>query len=145
MADIYYGKGLASKELYDEIYATCNFPEQPDVTPNSPNYAFQPSEACEALLSKQSQEVGPHNVYNIYDVSVHTTRRAKPPPSLLPPAPTPPHARWSCDCNVIALQGHSRLVHYAIVTDHRTARAAVRSSRRPALLRISCMRRSAVA
>ena len=62
MADIYYGKGMSSKELYEEIYETCNFPEKPDVTPNSPNYDFELTEECEALLSKQTAEVGPHNV-----------------------------------------------------------------------------------
>lgn len=67
MADIYYGKGLSSKELYEQIYDTCNFPTDPDVTPNSPNYDFEISDECYALLRKQRDEVGPHNVYNIYD------------------------------------------------------------------------------
>ena len=67
MADIYYGKGLSSKELYDQIYDTCNFPTDPDVTPNSPNYDFKISDECRELLMQQREEVGPHNVYNIYD------------------------------------------------------------------------------
>ncbi|MDC3321126.1 S10 family peptidase [bacterium] len=52
-AEMYYGKGLSSKELYDEIMDTCEFPKV--------------GLKCEALLEKQSLEVGPHNVYNIYD------------------------------------------------------------------------------
>ena len=61
-AQIYYGKGLSSKELYDQLYETCNFPTDPDVTPNSPNYDFEISMECELLLRKQSEQVGPHNV-----------------------------------------------------------------------------------
>ena len=41
MADIYYGKGLSSKELYDEIYETCDFPKKPDVTPNVSAFAIR--------------------------------------------------------------------------------------------------------
>ena len=62
LAQIYYGKGLSSKELYDQLYETCNFPTDPDVTPNSPNYDFEISMECELLLRKQSEQVGPHNV-----------------------------------------------------------------------------------
>jgi hypothetical protein len=51
--DMYYGKGLVSKKLYTEVYATCDFPSI--------------SRACDRLLDKVSSEVGPHNVYNIYD------------------------------------------------------------------------------
>lgn len=54
MADIYYGKGLSSKELYNEIYATCQWPNVD-------------SAGCSALLGKQSEQVGPHNIYDIYD------------------------------------------------------------------------------
>ena len=53
MADMYYGKGLSSKELYEEIYETCKWPDT--------------DAACNQLLEKQSQQVGPHNIYNIYD------------------------------------------------------------------------------
>jgi len=32
-----------------------------------PQDDFEPSEECEKLLGQQSQEAGPHNIYNIYD------------------------------------------------------------------------------
>lgn len=43
---MYYGKGLSSKELYEEIYTTCKWPDTDD--------------ACNELLGKQSQQVGPY-------------------------------------------------------------------------------------
>jgi len=52
--DMFYGKGLFSKKLYDQIYQTCKFP-------NTRTFA------CNRLLEKMSSEVGPHNVYDIYD------------------------------------------------------------------------------
>ena len=52
-ADMYFGKGLSSKKLYDEIYKTCDFPKV--------------GLECEAILERQSLQVGPHDVYNIYD------------------------------------------------------------------------------
>lgn len=48
-ADMYYGKGLSSKKLYDEIYQKCDFPKI--------------GVECELALNTQSKEVGPHNVY----------------------------------------------------------------------------------
>jgi hypothetical protein len=51
--DMYFGKGLVSKPLYEEVYKTCEFPKV--------------SLACDALLEKASAQVGPHNVYDIYD------------------------------------------------------------------------------
>jgi len=51
--DMYFGKGLVSKKLYDKVYAACDFPTI--------------SRACSNLLDQVSTEVGPHNVYNIYD------------------------------------------------------------------------------
>jgi len=51
--DMYYGKGLVSKKLYTEIYQTCDFPAI--------------SHDCDKLLDKASDEMGPHNVYFIYD------------------------------------------------------------------------------
>eukprot|EP00041_Stephanoeca_diplocostata_P032674 m.1054590 g.1054590 ORF g.1054590 m.1054590 type:complete len:491 (+) comp24190_c0_seq8:136-1608(+) len=52
-ADMFYGKGLSSKKLYKKIYEQCKFP--------------QIDTACEALLNEQYKQVGPHNIYNIYD------------------------------------------------------------------------------
>ena len=54
MADMYYGKGLSSKDNYEDIQAACKWPETP-------------SPACDKLLGEQSRQVGPHNIYNIYD------------------------------------------------------------------------------
>ena len=56
--DMYYGKGLVSKELYEKTYATCKFPST-----NNENMTAD----CEDLVKKVHEAVGPHNVYNIYD------------------------------------------------------------------------------
>ena len=50
---LYYGKGLISKKLHDKIMNTCEFPKV--------------GIKCELLLKEMDSEVGPHNVYNIYD------------------------------------------------------------------------------
>lgn len=64
MSDIYFGKGLSSKENYEQIQTTCAWPPN-DLRTGGPS--FEPSPACETLLSQQSKEAGPHNIYNIYD------------------------------------------------------------------------------
>merc|ERR1719272_1682613 len=51
--DMYFGKGLVSKPLYEEANKVCNFPHVGPI--------------CDAVLEKVSVEVGPHNVYDIYD------------------------------------------------------------------------------
>lgn len=51
--DMYFGKGLISKPLYTEAYQKCKFPEM--------------DAACKMVLEKAFNEVGPHNVYDIYD------------------------------------------------------------------------------
>tara|TARA_B110000208_G_scaffold17602_1_gene21131 strand:- start:1502 stop:2782 length:1281 start_codon:yes stop_codon:yes gene_type:complete len=51
--DMYFGKGLVAKPLYEEVYKTCEFPKI--------------SIKCDALLAEASAQVGPHNVYDIYD------------------------------------------------------------------------------
>jgi carboxypeptidase C (cathepsin A) len=51
--DMYYGKGLMSKKMYDHVQASCNWPRS--------------SLACEAAQQQAMQEVGPHNIYFIYD------------------------------------------------------------------------------
>jgi len=51
--DMFFGKGLASKPMYAEVYKICNFPEV--------------SEDCRNACHKLFQQVGPHNTYNIYD------------------------------------------------------------------------------
>lgn len=50
---LYFGKGLLSHKLHDEIQQTCTWP---NVT-----------KECDALLDRMDAEVGTHNVYNIYD------------------------------------------------------------------------------
>ena len=54
MADMYYGKGLSSKDNYEDIQAACKW-DQPDRSVD-----------CDTLLSEQSTQVGPDNIYNIY-------------------------------------------------------------------------------
>ena len=50
----------ANKATRPQIYATCKFPNM--------------SMRCENLLEKASREVGPHNVYNIYDNCPRTAK-----------------------------------------------------------------------
>eukprot|EP00912_Choanoflagellata_sp_UC4_P002338 UC4_evm3s1468 len=51
--DMYFGKGLVSKPLYKQIQQTCDFPD----------FGLK----CDSLLEKASAQVGPHNIYDIYD------------------------------------------------------------------------------
>jgi carboxypeptidase C (cathepsin A) len=51
--ELFFGKGLFSSKLHKEILDTCEFPST--------------SLKCMGLLMQMNQEVGPHNVYNIYD------------------------------------------------------------------------------
>lgn len=51
--DMYFGKGLASKTMYDSVYKTCG-----------QNWH---SSNCENAVQDLFHEVGPHNTYNIYD------------------------------------------------------------------------------
>ena len=59
---MYYGKGLSSDAHQKLIEAECKWP--PLGTGASTGKV---SLKCEALLEKQHQMVGPHNVYDIYD------------------------------------------------------------------------------
>jgi len=52
--DMYFGKGLVSKRTYKLAYSSCNFPKTNGL-------------ACQAVLADAFNEVGPHNVYDIYD------------------------------------------------------------------------------
>jgi len=52
--ELFHGKGLFSSKLYREIYDACDFPNVVSVK-------------CATKLLKMRKEVGPHNVYNIYD------------------------------------------------------------------------------
>jgi len=53
--EMYFGKGLVSKKLYEQVQAACD------------GQFDEPGAACDVLLERVSAEVGPHNVYNIYD------------------------------------------------------------------------------
>lgn len=51
---LFFGKGLFSPKLYDEIYKACDFPKTSTL-------------GCQAKLMEMRRQVGPHNVYDIYD------------------------------------------------------------------------------
>jgi hypothetical protein len=52
--DMYFGKGLVSKKLYNAAYEACDFPSIR-------------GDGCESALEAASHAVGAHNVYDIYD------------------------------------------------------------------------------
>lgn len=52
--ELFFGKGLFSPKLHNSILEACKFPSTSDAS-------------CQRLLSQMHEEVGPHNVYNIYD------------------------------------------------------------------------------
>merc|ERR1711871_1748397 len=56
--DMFYGKGLISKKSYDAVYAACDFPKPA---------GGRLSVKCDAAVELAEVEVGPHNVYDIYD------------------------------------------------------------------------------
>lgn len=58
-------QGLMSKKLYTQIYAACGFSNDKTATPAARSQEEEAS--CRRLLEAASDEVGPHNVYNIYD------------------------------------------------------------------------------
>lgn len=53
--DLFFGKGLMSKELRDHVYKACGY-----------DGGF-PGPECPGALLQMDNEVGPHNVYDIYD------------------------------------------------------------------------------
>merc|ERR1719335_15046 len=56
--ELYFGKGLFSPKLHASIVEACNFRRV-----NEEELGLK----CMALLAEMRAEVGPHNVYNIYD------------------------------------------------------------------------------
>eukprot|EP01062_Namystynia_karyoxenos_P002842 TRINITY_DN1099_c0_g1_i3.p2 TRINITY_DN1099_c0_g1~~TRINITY_DN1099_c0_g1_i3.p2 ORF type:complete len:504 (+),score=214.23 TRINITY_DN1099_c0_g1_i3:72-1514(+) len=54
--DLFYGKGLLAKKLRDDIYDACGY-----------GGGKRNLVTCTALTLKMDLEVGPHNVYDIYD------------------------------------------------------------------------------
>jgi len=71
--DLFFGKGLFSPKLKKQIDETCQFPTQ-YVPSRGDSCVSELSSACRELLSKMRTEVGPHNVYNIYDNCPQTQR-----------------------------------------------------------------------
>lgn len=56
--DILYGKGLLSKRQYEKVYEQCKF-QSGDADLN----AFE----CQQALKEADEEVGPYNIYDVYD------------------------------------------------------------------------------
>lgn len=54
--DLFFGKGLFSPTLYKTIMNACQFPS-----------TTTPSEECRSAMAEMARQVGPYNVYNIYD------------------------------------------------------------------------------
>lgn len=68
--DFYFGKGLYSPRLKKQIDAACTF-----ATDYKPSSSGDPmacdggglSDECRSLLGEMDRQVGPHNIYDIYD------------------------------------------------------------------------------
>ena len=54
--DLFFGKGLVAKKLKEEIYDSCGYTGK-----------VKDPVRCGIAFDKMDQEVGPHNVYDIYD------------------------------------------------------------------------------
>jgi len=52
--EFFFGKGLFSPKLYKKIYENCDFPNTMSLK-------------CQLNLAEMRRQVGPHNVYNVYD------------------------------------------------------------------------------
>jgi len=75
--DLFFGKGLFSPSLKRKIDSTCKFPSEykPGTDSGDPfdcDAGTGGNKACDALMKQMRTEVGPHNVYNIYDNCEHT-------------------------------------------------------------------------
>eukprot|EP00931_Biecheleriopsis_adriatica_P075577 TRINITY_DN49406_c0_g1_i1.p1 TRINITY_DN49406_c0_g1~~TRINITY_DN49406_c0_g1_i1.p1 ORF type:complete len:512 (+),score=91.59 TRINITY_DN49406_c0_g1_i1:80-1615(+) len=76
--ELFFGKGLFSPKLKKQIDAACTWPS--DYKPEGGSGPFgcdnggSLSLQCKFLLAKMKREVGPHNVYNIYDNCEKTVR-----------------------------------------------------------------------
>lgn len=58
-ADELYGKGLASKKAYKAVYAACGY--------DSGDKTLAQSASCRTATSELNNEVGPYNIYDVYD------------------------------------------------------------------------------
>jgi len=65
VVDLYYGKGLISKKLYQDTQRVCAFANLPFTTPQPPEPASD--SPCGNMLTAVDTAVGPHNYYNVYD------------------------------------------------------------------------------
>lgn len=61
----YFGKGLFSPKLKKQIDDTCEWPT--GYTNRADTFGHSLSPECKSLLQEMNREVGPHDVYNIYD------------------------------------------------------------------------------
>ena len=57
--DMLYGKGLASKKQYQAVYKACGYANKTDLTA---------SKKCKEATKEFNAEVGPFNVYNVYNL-----------------------------------------------------------------------------
>ena len=64
--ELFHGKGLISSKLYKKIQSTCAFSES-EVPFDSSTPAPDPSPECSTLLDLMEDQVGPYNIYNVYD------------------------------------------------------------------------------
>lgn len=69
--DLFFGKGLYSPKLREEIRATCSFPTtyvscDTNSSTEVPGHVAL-SEECKRLIDEMHRQVGPYNVYNLYD------------------------------------------------------------------------------
>lgn len=69
--ELFFGKGLFSPKLKKQIDAACDWPTDYKHSAGSGPFACDNrgklSRQCTSLLRQMRTEVGPHNVYNIYD------------------------------------------------------------------------------
>mmetsp|Transcript_46777 Transcript_46777/g.109121 ORF Transcript_46777/g.109121 Transcript_46777/m.109121 type:complete len:499 (+) Transcript_46777:83-1579(+) len=63
--DLYFGKALFSPKLKAQIDKECDFPTDYNKSEDCGGPGV--SAACRSLLSEMRTQVGPHNIYNIYD------------------------------------------------------------------------------
>jgi len=58
LVELYHGKATFSSKLYKQIKSACDY---------NGGKNFSASSSCQTLLRQMSDEIGPHNSYNLYD------------------------------------------------------------------------------